>query len=288
MTKKSQNKKLVGIRKSGKRKFNISEITRTITQVLFFSYVSMIALTHMYGRTAGFGWPGNSAGPIDCYCPFGGLETLPQFLMKGQLIGGTDFNDIILLGILVIMILIFAGGFCGYLCPFGSISEWVYKIRKSIFKFEIKIPLKLSSILSYLRYATLILILVITTVKSSLVFAQIDPYRALMHFGRDWTPPMIIMLLSILVLSLLFERPFCNYLCPLGGVIGAVSTVSLTKVTREPSSCTNCKMCDKVCPANLTPSGKLELHRCIMCGKCVTACPVDGALNITFAGKVWK
>ncbi|MEZ4812691.1 MAG: 4Fe-4S binding protein [Caldisericia bacterium] len=249
--------------------------------------MSMVSLTHMYGRL-GFGWPGNSAGSLDCYCPFGGLETLPTFLTSGKLVAGVDFNDIILLGVLLTIILVFSSGFCSYLCPLGSVSEWIYKLRKLIFKKEIRVSKKLSSILSWGRYLVLAFLLIMTTVKGYLVFTQVDPYRALLHFGHEWTPTLWVVMMSLLVLSLLFERPFCNYLCPLGGAIGAVSCASLTKVKRNEKSCIDCKKCDSVCPMNLTPSRKVELHRCIMCGKCVAVCPVDNTLNIEFAGKAWK
>ena len=282
------NKRLVGKKKLPDKRYNVSEIVRTITQALFFAYVGMISLTHMYGNLRGFGWPGSSAASLDAYCPFGGLVSLPSFIGSGQLPRGADFNGIILLGALIILVLLFGGGFCGYLCPLGSVSEWLYKIRAKLLPFKLKLPAKIARYMSYFRFAVLVFLLTMTTIRGYLVFTQVDPYRALMHFGHEWTVAIWIFILIWFIPSLLINRPFCNFLCPLGFVIGGVSTISMTKIRRDGYKCISCGKCDEVCPMYLTPSGDLEYHRCIMCGKCVSECPVDGALNVEFAGRVWK
>jgi len=263
-----------------------TQVARYITQAVFLFYLISISLTHMYR------WPGSSAGSLHVYCPMGGLETLPSFVAGGQITLGTNFNDLILLGILVLVTVIFGGGFCGYMCPFGTVQEWLYKLRKLFFKKDLRLPLKVSSILSNIRFVTLIMIILVTFlrgVQTFIPFASVDPYVIFFHFGRETTTPDFVLLLTILLFSLILERGFCAYLCPLGGFVGLMSFGSLTRISKTNDKCISCSLCDKACPVNLTPSGIFEIHRCIMCGRCVDACPDKIAtLEYTFAGRSWK
>jgi polyferredoxin len=265
------------------KKPTLTQTMRYVVQWGMLLYLASISTTHMYR------WPGTSAGPLDAYCPMGGLETLLPFVTSGQIVQGTNFNAILLLGALTILVLIFSGGFCGYMCPFGTVLEWVYKIRKLFWKKTIRLPNKLSSALSYARYGVLILIVLITfAIDTELHFAHIDPYRAFFHFGREMTTELWIVLGVIFGLSIVLERGFCAYLCPLGGYVGLVSLAGFTKIKNNGEKCIDCKLCDRACPVNLTPSGKLEHHRCIMCFRCVDACIGTKSLCVSLADKEWR
>ncbi len=60
------------------------------------------------------------------------------------------------------------------------------------------------------------------------------------------------------------------------------------RITRNIPSCTDCKLCDKVCPYDIKVSEmeKVKHVDCTMCADCVAACPVKDTLTIT--GKNWK
>lgn len=261
-----------------------TQIARYISQLGMLLYVTSLSTTHMYQ------WPGSQAGFLDAYCPMGGLEILPTFIATGRIVRHSDFNDIVLLGVLIIITFVFGSAFCGYLCPFGTLQEWLFKLRRLFVKANLNLKGKLATGLSYIRYFVLVALMIQTTVKGpdvTLPFTQMDPYRAFFHFGREMTPLLWIILISVLVVSLVWERGFCAYLCPLGGFIGLVNKGALTKITNPSKSCSGCGQCDEECPLSLTPSGKLDDARCIMCGKCVDACEATGSLKVAFAGKEW-
>ena len=96
--------------------------------------------------------------------------------------------------------------------------------------------------------------------------------------------------LAILVLSLLgsivYDRFFCKYLCPMGAFLGAISRASLFKVRRNAATCTNCKACDKVCPVNVDVSTVEVVNdaECINCNECVNVCPVQETLTVSTGG----
>lgn len=52
------------------------------------------------------------------------------------------------------------------------------------------------------------------------------------------------------ILSILFSRPFCKWLCPLGAFYALMNKVSLFGI-------------------------KVDEHKCVSCGKCAGACKMD-------------
>ncbi len=258
---------------------------RYITQGLFLAYLTSIVTTHMYN------WPGAQAGPIDAYCPMGGLEALPTFVTTGIVTRGTNFNSILLLGVLLVLTIIFGSGFCGYMCPFGTLQEWLYKLRRLFVRRDLRLPNRLSSQLSYIRFFVLVAIMVVTYAHGPdhvLPFISVDPYRAAFHFGAEMDIAKWLVLGGVFILALVLERGFCAYLCPLGAFVGTAHLAALTRVQKNANSCNDCGQCDAACPVNLTPSGKLEHHRCILCQRCIDACQFGDSLKLSFAGKAWE
>ena len=97
--------------------------------------------------------------------------------------------------------------------------------------------------------------------------------------------------LAVLVIalagSLVYDRFFCKYACPMGAFLGLISKVSIFKVRRNTETCIDCKACDKACPVNVTVSEveTVTSPECIDCGECVTACPVADTLAVSARGK---
>lgn len=56
----------------------------------------------------------------------------------------------------------------------------------------------------------------------------------------------------------------------------------LMRITRDPDICTNCKICDKVCPyaIRVSEADAVKHIDCHMCVDCVVKCPEKGALTI--------
>jgi polyferredoxin len=84
---------------------------------------------------------------------------------------------------------------------------------------------------------------------------------------------------GILALNALAPRFWCRYLCPLGSLLGLISKISIFRREVNPSTCTDCGACARVCPTGtIRPDRKnaSDPAECTMCLDCVSACPRAG------------
>ena len=91
-------------------------------------------------------------------------------------------------------------------------------------------------------------------------------------------------LIFIIILSMKWFRPFCQYLCPLGAIYGLFNRFSLVQIHWEKERCISCKACERACPAALSVVEISRSPECIRCGKCIEACP-EACLHFGRSGK---
>lgn len=78
-----------------------------------------------------------------------------------------------------------------------------------------------------------------------------------------------------------------------GGYVGELlgqRVLPLVKVERRPSACTSCRACDRACPHGILVSeaeAAVTHPDCFVCGDCVAACRVPGALGWRPFGASW-
>lgn len=251
------------------------QFIRYLSQAGFVLYLAYMVFGPMLFKS------GSRGLEVHSICPFGAMETLPTFLASG----GTNFvreasgNNLVMLGALLLSVLAFGAAFCGWACPVGSISEWLYKFRKLFFKKDIKIPIKVHNVLKWFRYVMLGLVLVFSLVTASLWFERFDPFIDIFSF-RLFMFPDIILIIVFVVGSMFIERFFCNYVCPLGAVIKPVAALSPTGIVRS-DSCVSCGVCHDVCPKRInfnTTASKIDRSECISCMRCVEDCVCSNTL----------
>ncbi|PKQ22522.1 MAG: hypothetical protein CVT65_12900 [Actinobacteria bacterium HGW-Actinobacteria-5] len=254
---------------------------RHLTQLAIAILVVVAAVRHQVEKDSG-------AASVDALCPFGAMETLITWVTTGSLITKTHPSNLVLgLAVLVATLLV-GNAFCGWICPFGAVQDALTWVRRKLRLPAITVPRGLDRALRWGRFVVLAVILYFSYVTASLWFADYDPYVAL--FGLHWlfepdTPALWIglsILAVVVVGSVLVERAWCRYLCPLGGVLSVLSRFSLLRIRRAPTTCTDCSLCDKACPVGIEPSKAAPMVSpdCIGCMDCVTTCPVRGALGV--------
>ena len=175
--------------------------------------------------------------------------------------------------------------FCGYMCPIGTISEWLQSgVRRVIRLKPARVPAGLDRALSLLKYVALAVILYFTWTRAELEFRRADPcYALISRHGEDITFWAYVVAGAIVVASLFIVMPFCRWLCPFAAVLNVFSRFGLTRISRDPDTCIDCGQCARSCPTAI-PVDK-QLHstnaRCISCMNCLSVCPKlqEGALR---------
>ena len=85
----------------------------------------------------------------------------------------------------------------------------------------------------------------------------------------------LVVLFSVVVLSVLFYRPFCKWICPLGAFYALFNKVSLFGMKVDEHKCVSCGKCAKVCKMDVDFTKTPNSTECIRCGKCISACPTE-------------
>ena len=263
---------------------------RPTIQISVFVLVLLIVVSKAL-EEAGITIPLLSGASLHAICPFGGVETLYQYFTTGTLLQKIHSSSIILMFAVLFITLLFGPAFCGWVCPFGTLQEFLGKIGKKLFgkKYNHFIPYKFDRILRYTRYIVLGLVLYNTAISAALVFQNIDPYYALFNFFTGEVAITAYVVLGITVLASMFvERPFCKYMCPYGATLGIFNLFRIFKIKRNKDTCIGCKACDRSCPMNIEVSASKTVynHQCISCMKCTSehACPVKDTVNLQAGG----
>jgi polyferredoxin len=274
-----------------KRTFRRRIWMRTLVQIFFFALIALISVNHTL-VASGQEIPLLSSASLHALCPFGGVVTIYQYATAGTLVQKIHESSFILMVIGFLLAVLFGPVFCGWVCPFGSIQEWMGGIGRKLFKkrrYNHFIPDRLDSYLRYLRYVVLAWVIYMTAVTGRLVFADYDPYFALFNF---WTSEVAVFGLAILGLTLLgslfVERPWCKYACPYGAVLGLSNLFRLFKIRRTASTCKLDGACDIYCPMNIKVSQMQTVRdpQCISCLECTSEarCPAAGTVEFVAGG----
>lgn len=264
---------------------------RTAVQIFFFALVALITLNTAL-KESGYSIPLISEASLHAICPFGGVVSIYKFATVGTFVQKIHESSFVLMFIAFILTLAFGPVICGWVCPLGAFQEWLGKLGQKIFgrKYNHFIPAKFDQYLRFIRYIVLFMVVYKTATTAKLMFQDVDPYFALFNFWSDEVTVTALVVLGVtLLLSLFVERPWCKYACPYGAVLGLFNLFRIFKVRRAPSTCIDCKACDRACPMNITVSegNTVMNHQCISCLKCTseTACPVDNTVFFAVKGE---
>lgn len=267
---------------------------RKWVQIFFFALIALIAINKVL-TDAGGGVRFLSDASLHALCPFGGVVTLYNLAVTGTLIQKIHMSSVILMGLIFLLAVLFGPVFCGWVCPLGTIQEWVGKLGRKLFgkKYNHFIPWKLDRHMRHLRYGVFIWVIFVTARSGQLLFERVDPYNALFTFWtKEAALPSLIILALTLGASLLIERPWCKYLCPYGVLLGIFNKFRLFKIIRNGESCISCGKCDRSCPMNIPVSTRKSVKdcQCISCLKCTSelGCPVGETVLLKSTDKSKK
>lgn len=231
------------------------------------------------------GW---SLAGVETYCPFGGLETAWSFVTRRSFSCAAGELNLALFLALLGLTLIARKAFCSWVCPMGSLNEWIFRLlRRSGTRLPLEPSHRVDRALRWLRLPLLAVILAFTWQAGELVFRGYDPYYILMsshgHEVRLWS---YAILAAVLALGVVVPMAWCRYLCPLGVTLWPFSALGRLRLRRTESRCTACAACSRACPHGIDVAGGTQVRsgECTLCLECTEACPAAGALELRLEG----
>lgn len=165
------------------------------------------------------------------------------------------------------------GLFCGWLCPYGALSELLYKVGKLTPFGDKIIPRPIARALDKVRYILLALLIPVYLYSPQMgeMMAEIEPFKTT-FFVTPWTRHWGFFLwwLVLLAASFVTYRPFCRFICPLGGGLALFSSFRKGGPRRR-QFCESCKICARGCePEAIAPTGRINPRDCLSCMECET------------------
>jgi polyferredoxin len=226
---------------------------------------------------------------VEGWLPIAGLMNLKYWLLSGEIPRVHPAAMFLLLTFLAISFL-FRKAFCSWLCPVGTISEYLWRAGKKLFRRNFYLPRWLDLPLRGLKYFLLgFFVWAISTMSAEGIrdFMQ-SPYGLIadvkmLNFFRHIGETGLIVLGVLVVASVFVPNFWCRFMCPYGALLGLTSWLSPTRIRRSEETCIDCAKCAKACPAAL-PVDKLVQIRsveCTGCLECVAVCPAQDALTMS-------
>ncbi|MAE95730.1 MAG: 4Fe-4S binding protein, partial [Deltaproteobacteria bacterium] len=163
------------------------------------------------------------------------------------------------------------GVFCGWVCPYGAMTELLFKAAQRLGWEGKEMPEAWHSKLRHLRYLVLAVLVGAFFFDSVLgeQLAEVEPFKST-FLVPAWQRGGIFLgwWLLLLVASLLMYRPFCRYLCPLGGGLALLSSVRASGPRRR-RFCSSCLICTRGCePRAIRGDGSIDPRECLSCMEC--------------------
>lgn len=245
-----------------KQRFSILQISRIVLQILFF-----IFLPSLYFETL--------TGVKQLYLALIHQKFSPSLWPQ------------LAAAIVIIPATVIAGRFfCGWMCAFGSFTDFIYRISQKIFHKKIRISEKWDGRMKFLKYVVLLLMVVASWTFGAAFYQSANPWDvfgmvatvgkapALSYVVSNLTVGFAVFLL-IIAASAFSERFFCRYLCPMGAVFSLVSRPKIVKIEKPSANCGNCRACTNRCAMGipLYRMDSVDNGECIGCMKCVSVCP---------------
>jgi len=225
---------------------------------------------------------------VEGWLPIAALMNL-KYLIVTRTLPEIHPAGLFLLVAFLTMSLLFRKAFCSWLCPIGTISEWLWEGGRELWGRTFALPRWIDVPLRSLKYLLMAFFVVVVYRMPAVEVREFlaSPYGLIvdvkmLDFFRDAGQSTVIVCGVLIVLSVLTRNFWCRYLCPYGALMGLTSLAGPARITRDPAACIDCGKCAHACPS-LIPVDVLRTVRtpeCTGCLMCVSVCPVNDALDL--------
>jgi len=257
---------------------------RLLSQILIF-FSANLGYQGLPGLKTGFCYPFfycNACPAATSACP---LRAFEQSVDKGSFAWRIFLYPFLILGFMGVTT---GRAICAWACPIGLLQRGTGRVARHWRKYKVVQKIGRMDIEHYFRYTKYLLLISLVFVTSYLigfVFTDICPVGfltgtipTLLLYPGKFVPNfffLIALVIFILFLILIFtiERGWCRYFCPVGAFLAPFNKISFLHIEVDTKDCTHCNVCSYNCPMAIDVPTMHRDPECILCGKCVTACP---------------
>jgi polyferredoxin len=232
---------------------------------------------------------------VEGWLPIAGMMNTKFWLTTGM-VPSIHPAAMVLFVAFVTMSILLRKSFCSWLCPVGTLSEYLWKLGRDTFKRNWALPRWIDIPLRGLKYLLLGFFVYAVVGMPAQAIAEFlsSPYGVvadvkMLNFFRHMGTTAAIVVGVLMLASIFVQNFWCRYLCPYGGLMGLVSMLSPMRIRRDPDACIDCAKCAKACPSRLPVDVLVQIRsaECLGCMECVAVCPAEGALDMK-AMRRWK
>jgi len=272
-----------------------SQQFRRATQAIFLALNAWIGLQFYlwvrWAEAGGQAMPVSRPAGVEGWLPIEGLMQFKYVLASGQL-PHLHPAAFFLFFAFALITLLFRKAFCSWICPVGTLSEYLWKFGRRLFGRNFRFPRWIDLALRSLKYLLLSFFACAVATMSAEAIAEFvaSPYGLvvdvrMLNFFRFLGTTTVYVLCGFVLASIFVQNFWCRYLCPYGAFMGLISLVSPARITRNESACIDCAKCAKACPSALAVDRLVQIRsaECTNCLECVAICPAKDALSLQLA-----
>lgn len=176
-----------------------------------------------------------------------------------------DLPLLLFVAFTVVTTLLWGRVFCGYLCPFGALQDFMEHVVPKKLRKKLPHPVHESGL--FAKYGVLAVIVgwAVLGPKESSIFQYFEPFGTVFFFSRSAVLWLIAG--SVLVASAIIPRFYCRYVCPLGASLALASLLSPFRIKRV-QHCQVCTVCEHSCPTGAILRENIDFKECVRCNVC--------------------
>jgi polyferredoxin len=275
-----------------RRRGDLSQQVRLAVQIAFMAITLWVGAQFIlwvrYYESGGTTLRVARPSGVEAWLPIAALMNLKAFVLT-RTVPEIHAAGMFMLIAFVAISWLYRKAFCSWICPVGTISEWLWQGGEAILGRTFSLPRWADVPLRSLKYVLfgLFAYVVITMPVPEIRAFLMSPYGLvadvkMLNFFRFMGQTAAVVILLLVVLSVFVKNFWCRYLCPYGAMTGLVALISPTRIRRDPMTCIDCAKCAVACPSDLPVDRLLSVRsaECNACLSCVSVCPAVGALDL--------
>ncbi|MEN6568180.1 MAG: 4Fe-4S binding protein [Veillonellales bacterium] len=231
-----------------------------------------------------------------------------------QLLTYRGFQLVLWFFVFIILAILLSKLWCGWICPFGTLQDWLTQLRKKLGIREMEFSWKTRDRLKPIKYVLLSYLIIIPLLIAfaglhsdfTLPFCQICPARPIMplfvgqtrYFALDFTNTitLVFSVLSITIaagtlIGCFFKDRFFCIFCPMLPLLQMFKKISFIRFEKSVHTCSGCGNCQRMCPMDIRDvhlekvKQEVMSEDCLLCMKCIESCPEDSTLSTKFLNR---